>query len=128
MNNVFKFAVLNAVRVQTTRGALSAEQLNQLSIKELTVVATKLAETLNKSKSSLLDFLDSAEVIDEAAQVQFELVKEIIQHKQAIVKAQTNKAVIESERKELDQLIAAKEAEAKSGLSLEELKAMRSKL
>lgn len=128
MNNIFKYAVLNAVRVQTIRGALSAEQLNQLGFKELTEVATTLAESLSKPNSDLLDFLDTTISIDETSRIQFELVKAIIQHKQESIKTNEEAAIKRTQLAEFDALIAEKKSKEKKKISLKKLEEMRAAL
>ena len=49
-------------------------------------------------------------------------------HKQSEAEAQQTEAIKRTQRAELDALIAAKKAEAKQNLSIEELEAMRAKL
>jgi predicted dienelactone hydrolase len=120
--NIFKYAALKKVRVPTSRGNLSAEQLLDLPINpDLTNVVTNLAKNLDKQVPSTLDFLDESIEVDELTQAQFDLVKEIIKHKQSENKIKTQAAVTRTHNAKIDALIAKKQEEELSTLSIAEL-------
>jgi len=126
--NIFKQAVLTQLRVPTARGNLSAEQLAQLPIEgtnNLAAIATDLAKCLAESAPTTLDFLDTSIKVDEALEARFELVKEIIKHRQSTARAKSAEAADKSHNAKIDALIAAKEEEKLSSLSVEELAKLR---
>lgn len=134
MNNIFEKAARIKLRFQTVIGTLSVEQLWDLPLETGNGNLYRLAEELQtalkiESKpAKALAFFKKAALTDEVTELKFEIVKHIVITRVAEIEANTNKAVRASELKELDTLIAAKEAEAKSSLSLTALKAMRNQL
>lgn len=137
--SIFEQAARQKVRFQTTKGNLTVEQLWDLPLDKgevnLYQLATELlVDTQNKPEQALSFFKKTtfknelAQLKSELAQLKFDIVKHIVTTKVAEIEDKTNEAVKQSEIAELDKLIAAKEAEAKAGLSLDELKAMKAKL
>ena len=130
--SIFEQASKDKLRFQTVKGNLTVEQLWDLPIDKGEVniyqLATELlVDTQNKPEQAL-SFFKKTTSKNELAQLKFDIVKHIVTTKVAEIEDKTNEAVKQSEIAELDKLIAAKEAEAKAGLSLDELKAMKAKL
>ena len=130
--SIFEQASKVKLRFQTVKGNLTVEQLWDLPLDKgevnLYQLATELlVDTQNKPEQAL-SFFKKATSKNELAQLKFDIVKHIVTTKVAEIEDKTNEAVKQSEIAELDKLIAAKEAEAKAGLSLDELKAMKAKL
>lgn len=130
--SIFEQASKDKLRFQTVKGNLTVEQLWDLPLDKgevnLYQLATELlVDTQNKPEQAL-SFFKKATSKNELAQLKFDIVKHIVTTKVAEIEDKTNEAVKQSEIAELDKLIAAKEAEAKAGLSLDELKAMKAKL
>lgn len=130
--NIFEQASKDKLRFQTVKGNLTVEQLWDLPLDKgevnLYQLATELlVDTQNKPEQAL-SFFKKTTSKNELAQLKFDIVKHIVTTKVAEIEDKTNEAVKQSEIAELDKLIAAKEAEAKAGLSLDELKAMKAKL
>lgn len=130
--NIFEHASKAKLRFQTVKGNLTVEQLWDLPLDKgevnLYQLATELlVDTQNKPEQAL-SFFKKATSKNELAQLKFDIVKHIVTTKVAEIEDKTNEAIKQSEIAELDKLIAAKEAEAKAGLSLDELKAMKAKL
>lgn len=132
MNNVFEKASRAKLRFQTPRGNLSVEQLWDLPLDKGEVNLYNLAQDLltqvADKPAEKLSFFSKAVAVDETAELKFEIVKHIVTMRVAEAEAQQTEAIKRTQRAELDALIAAKKAEAKQGLSLEELEAMRAKL
>ena len=132
MNNVFEKASRAKLRFATVRGNLSVEQLWDLPLDKGEVNLYNLAQDLltqvADKPAEKLSFFNKAVTVDETAELKFEIVKHIVTTKVAEAEAQQTEAIKRTQRQELDALIAAKKAEAKQGLSLEELEAMRAKL
>lgn len=132
MNNIFEKASRAKLRFPTTRGNLSVEQLWDLPLDKGEVnlynLAQGLLEEVTDKPVEKLSFFSKAVTVDETAELKFEIVKHIVTTRVAEAEAQQTEAIKRTQRQELDALIAAKKAEAKQGLSLEELEAMRAKL
>lgn len=132
MNNVFEKASRAKIRFATARGNLSVEQLWDLPLDKGEVNLYNLAQDLltqvADKPAEKLSFFSKAIAVDETAELKFEIVKHIVTVRVAEAEAQQTEAIKRTQRAELDALIAAKKAEAKQNLSLEELEAMRAKL
>ena len=132
MNNVFEKASRAKLRFETARGNLSVEQLWDLPLDKGEVNLYNLAQDLltqvADKPAEKLSFFSKAIAVDETAELKFEIVKHIVTVRVAEAEAQQTEAIKRTQRAELDALIAAKKAEAKQNLSLEELEAMRAKL
>lgn len=132
MNNIFEKASRAKLRFATARGNLSVEQLWDLPLDKGEVNLYNLAQDLLTQVADKpvekLSFFSKAVTVDETAELKFEIVKHIVTMRVAEAEAQQTEAIKRTQRAELDELIAAKKAEAKQSLSLEELEAMRAKL
>lgn len=132
MNNIFEKASRAKLRFATARGNLSVEQLWDLPLDKGEVSLYNLAQDLltqvADKPAEKLSFFSKAVAVDETAELKFEIVKHIVTMRVAEAEAQQTEAIKRTQRAELDALIAAKKAEAKQNLSLEELEAMRAKL
>lgn len=129
MTNIFELATRQKLRFQTVRGQLSVEQLWDLPLDKgevnLYQLATELlVDTQNKPEQAL-SFFKKTTSKNELAQLKFDIVKHIVTTKVAEIEEKSNEAALKTEIDELDRLIAAKEAESKAGLSLDELKALK---
>ena len=132
MNNVFEKASRAKLRFATVRGNLSVEQLWDLPLDKGEVnlynMAQELLTQVADKPAEKLSFFSKAVAVDETAELKFEIVKHIVTVRVAEAEAQQTEAIKRTQRAELDALIAAKKAEAKQNLSIEELEAMRAKL
>ena len=133
MQKLILTALQNKLRVQTTSGNLSLEQLIELPLTSTTGKANLIdlaKEYAAKVKpESVLDFLTTPVVTVSSTDKQiFEILKIIIIQKQEDAAAKSA-AKANSDRKEyLQKLIAEKKGEADKSKSLEELVAELSKL
>lgn len=132
MDNVFEIATRQKYRFATVRGNLSVEQLWDLPLDKgevnLYQLAQGLLEEVADKPAEKLSFFSKAVSIDETATFKFEIVKHIVTVRVAESEAKQTEAVKRTQKQELDALIAAKKAEAKQSLSIEELEAMRAAL
>ena len=132
MNNIFEKASRAKLRFPTPRGNLSVEQLWDLPLDKGEVNLYNLAQDLltqvTDKPAEKLSFFSKAVTVDESAELRFEIIKYIVTARVAEAEAKQNEAIKRTQAAELDTLIAAKKAEAKQSLSLEELEAMRAKL
>lgn len=126
---MYKKASQLGLRIQTTKGLLSVEQLWNLSPTTIAEAIKDLNEFLKKETSDELSFLESGpeKKIDVENQLRFEILKDIYISKKEAAKI----AKEQLENRERDQkilAILAKRQESKfENLSDEELNAMLSK-
>lgn len=119
----FKQASKERLRIQTARGALSAEQLWDLSLEDLDALAVTL-ETDYKLASGKKSFIHKSTEKDKTAKLKFDIVLEILN-----TKMEDNEAArAVKENKEHNQkilsLIADKQDETLKGKSIKQLEAM----
>ena len=130
--SIFEQASKQKLRFLTPRGNLTVEQLWDLPLDKgevnLYQLATELVAEVTSKPEAELSFFKKATTKNEVAELKFNIVKHIVTTKVTELEAKQNEAVIKSEIAELDKLIAAKEAESKASLSLEQLKEMKAKL
>lgn len=123
MNN-FLEATRTRLRVQTQSGALSVEQLWDLTPTKLATIVRNLKKQLKKDDDDELSFLDETKVMDKETQLAFDVVKEIY----LVKKEEADKIKTEAERKANNEKIMAlihqKQEQALGEKSIEELKAM----
>jgi hypothetical protein len=118
----FKQASKQKLRVSTTKGNLSVEQLWDLSLTDLDTLAVELETAYNESKGK--SFLTKKTSKDKDIKLAFDVTLEILE-----AKVQDNNRITEEkERKEHNQkilgIIAEKKEDALKGKSLKELEAM----
>lgn len=118
----FKQASKQKLRVSTTKGSLSIEQLWDLSLKDLDDLAVFLEEAYNNSKGK--SFLDKRTTKDRGLKLQFDVVLDILQ-----TKIEENNVALEAkETKEHNQkilqIITDKKDETLKGKSVRELERM----
>lgn len=128
MMNVFLEATKTKLRVPTSMGALSVEQLWDLNLSKLAVlirnVKKNLASTSNDSELSFLDLEVSVTAQERENQLIFDILKEIYLFK----KNEKDMANQEREKREFNQkvleLIKEKQENGLKEKSIEELMAM----
>ena len=76
---IYKQAIMQDVRVQTSKGLLTPQQLCTLDIKELDSLAVQLQEEYEQSGKK--SFLVKRSVKDRLAKLKFDLVLDILQTK-----------------------------------------------
>jgi hypothetical protein len=119
----FKIATQQKLRVKTLKGELSTEQLWELSLEELDGLAVNLEEEFKKSgKESFL--VDKSEK-DKTAKLKFDVVLEVLNTKNDEATALTEAREIKKHNQKIDELIAAKEDEKLSSLSISQLQRMK---
>lgn len=132
MQNIFEQAVRQKLRFQTVRGLLTVEQLWDLPLDKgevnLYQIATELVADTQSKPEKELTFFKKATTKNYEAQLKFDIVKHIVTVKVAEIEDKESEAVRKTELDEIDRLIAAKEAESKANLSLDELRKMKAKL
>ena len=107
---IFKKASRVGLRVQTTKGLLSVEQLWTLSLMDISNAIKTLKKQMNTSIDSELDFLsETSTKVDETIQLSFDILKDIY-----LTKKEENKLALEvKEKKALKQRIVEELAKRK---------------
>lgn len=120
--DVYKKAVQLAVRIETPKGHLSAEQLFQLSINELDDLAVKLEEAYKGSAKK--SFVQKKSEKSDLAKLKFDLVLDVLNTKVEIMDAAAQKAENEAHNEKIMQLIVEKKDEELKGKSVKDLTKM----
>lgn len=120
--DIFKIASQKGLRIQTSKGLLSVEQLWSLSIEELDSLAVSLEKEYNESGKKSFIYKKSEK--DKLVNLKFKIVLEVLTNKaDEAEELQTAKDNKEHNEKIFD-LIAEKETENMKGKSIKELKGM----
>jgi len=118
----FKLASQQKLRFQTNRGLLSTEQLWDLSLEDLDVLAVSL-EAQHK-ESGKKSFIVKTSAKDKTAKLRFDLVLDVLNTKIAENEAAAEARDIKEHNKKIITLIAEKEDESLKGKSIKQLEAM----
>lgn len=116
---MYKEASKQRLRVQTSKGLLTVEQLWDLSLNELDSIAVILDESLKSSKNK--SFLSKRTVADKGLKLQFDIVFDIMQTKSE--EAETAKIAREDKEhnEKIINLISEKKDGELKGKSIKEL-------
>jgi hypothetical protein len=120
--DIFKIASKEKLRVQTSKGLLSVEQLWDLSEQDLDVLAVQLEEQYNESGKK--SFLVKRSVKDKTTKLKLDLVLEILYTKVEERQVAEQKAEDKAHNKKILELIAEKQDESLKGKSVKQLEAM----
>ena len=120
---IWKKAAKAKLRIQTTKGLLTPEQLWGLSLKDLDELAVKLED--EKNASGKRSFLSERSEADATKQLELDIVMDVLIDKVAAQQAEKNEAEKRIHNSKIDDLIAKKQDEELGNLSIEELKALR---
>lgn len=118
----FKQAVKQKLRVSTNKGLLSVEQLWDLSISDLDILAVSLEEAYNNSKGK--SFLAKKTTKDKDIKLQFDIVLDILETKVAEQEAISEAKEIKEHNQKILKLIEDKKEEDMKGMSVKQLTAM----
>lgn len=118
----FKLATQQKLRVQTTKGNLSVEQLWDLPLTDLDTLAVSLQEAYDESKGK--SFLKKRTVKDKGLKLQFDIVLEILQTKAEEQNAAQEALETKQHNQKILQLIAEKQNDELKGKSIKQLEAM----
>jgi len=117
---MFEYATRHKFRFATDRGALSTEDLWDLSLPALNKLAIKLNREIKESKEE--DFLQAADVEDALTARKFEVVIYILNMKKAEKVARTAAAEKRAMKDKLLAALARKQDESIDNLSEEEIR------
>ena len=118
----FMLASREKLRVQTSKGLLSVEQLWELPVTELDSLAVSLEEEANKSKGK--SFLVKRVTKDATAKLKFDIALEILQTKVAEAEEAKQKKEDKEHNEKILALIMDKKDQSLKGKSIKELEKM----
>jgi len=124
--DLFIAASKNKFRFQTSKGFLSTEDLWDLSLESLDLIAKNVNKQIKASEEE--SFIKDKSSADKELINKLEVVKYIIKYKLAAKEASAKRAETLAKKAELEGLIAGKKAESLKSKSLEELEAMAAQL
>ena len=125
--SIFKEAAKLKLRFKA-KGNMSVEDLFDLPLTSKDGVSLNdIAKEIYKNikEDSGVDFVGEVIETDRIEELKLQIVKEIIKDKKDDINRKEESEVKKSHNENIDKLIAAKEAEALSNLSIEDLKALR---
>ena len=123
MNNFLEASRLK-LRVNTTHGLLSVEQLWDLSLSKLSTIIRNVKKTLKGDGDDELSFLDETKVVDKTQQLTFDILKEIYLIKKEEQEAIKNEAEKKAHNEKIMALIHRKQESELGEKSVDELMAM----
>lgn len=129
--NIFEQASRTKLRFKSSRGNLTVEDLWEIPLSKGDVNLNDIAKGVNKQLKATEEenFVDTTPTRQNAeAQLALDILKHVIKVRQDEHDAIRNQAKNQEEIRRIDELIAAKEKEAQTSLSIDELKAQRAKL
>ena len=119
--NVFQKGAKLGLVFNTSRGVLSISDLYRLKLSHLAQILKGLSEELGNEENDSLSFLDETRVIDENAQLRFEIAKAIYLDKKADRDAIKNEAEVKAHNQKILDLIQRKKDKELEEMSLEDL-------
>ncbi|AUR82555.1 hypothetical protein NVP1152O_073 [Vibrio phage 1.152.O._10N.222.46.E1] len=125
MVKLLMVALAERYRFASAKGDLTLEDLFQLPMTQLNDVAIRLHE---QAEVSTVSFIEPASKKGSLAATKLQIVKEVIAYRQEKRDIKATAVKRKQERSKLDELIAQKEDESLSNLSVEELIALRDKV
>ena len=120
---MYKEATRLKLRFQTLRGPLSIENLWDLSMEELDVLAVKLQQEYKESGKK--SFLVKKSKKDKELKLKFDITLDILTTKVEEAAAAADANEIKRHNTRIDELIAQKQEEELKSLSVEELEKLR---
>lgn len=121
---MYKKAAFIGLRVNTSRGLLSVEQLTSLGLSSLSTIIKNIKKSLSKDNDDDLSFLDESKIINSEDQLAFDILKDIYITK----KREQEELRTEAQRKENNQkimsIIHSKKEAQLSEMSIDELEKM----
>jgi hypothetical protein len=122
--SVFKEATKEKLRVQTSYGLLSVEQLWDLSLNKLSTIIKNLKKSMKEFDDDELSFLDETKVVDKQKELTFNVLKEIYVEKKTELDIQRNAASVKEHNEKILRLIHSKQEADLANKSVEELQSL----
>lgn len=120
---MYKEAAKQKLRIATSRGSLSVEQLWDLPLTELDALAVSLEESHKNSKGK--SFLETRTTKDKGLKLQFDIVLDVLQSKVEDAAAAREATDNKLHNQKIDELIAKKKDNALEELSIKDLEKLR---
>lgn len=122
--NIYKEASRTQLRVSTSQGLLSVEQLWDLNLNKLSTIIKSVKKLIKTDNDDDLSFLDETKTIDRKMELTFEVLKDIYTTKKSELDAE-RKSVSDKEHNEaILKLIKSKQDQELSNKSVDELMSM----
>jgi hypothetical protein len=123
---MYKQASKLKLRVLTSVGPLSAEQLWDLSLTQISNALRAVRKVLKKTDGDdELSFLDDTNVVDVENQLRFDVLKDVYLTKKGEMENLRNEAEAKAYNQKIDTLIAAKQDKKLEEMSIEDLEKLR---
>ncbi|APC46064.1 hypothetical protein HYP06_gp106 [Vibrio phage vB_VspP_pVa5] len=124
MEKLLMVALAERFRFASAKGDVTLEDLFQMPLTQVNDVAVRLHE---ESEANTVSFIEPASKAGNFAANKLQIVKAVIAYRQDKRDTAANARKRKEERNKLNELIAQKEDESLSNLSIEELIALRDK-
>lgn len=123
--NIFLEASRIALRIPTSQGSLSVEQLWSLSLTKLaTIIRGAKAKLAEKNNQDDLQFLDEVVVVNKTDQLIFDILKEIYLTKKEEQDSIKKTAEMKAHNEKIMALIHQKQEASLGDLTIDQLKAL----
>ena len=116
---MFKKASRLRLLLNSSKGFLTIEDLWDLSLQELNVLAKSLKRELKANEEE--DFLEEKSEVDTITKLKFDIVLEVLNTKKVELKAQQDEIAIKQHNQKILAKIASKQESELDNLSVEEL-------
>ncbi len=126
MNKLYERALRSKYRFQTDRGYVNVEQLWDLNLEQLDVIAQQVAGDLEKSSTK--SFIKKKTTVSEELSNKLEILKHLISTKLAEASEAEEREVRRQKVARIEEIIRQKKDEDLAGKSVEELTAMLDEL
>lgn len=119
--DLYKQAAILKLRVLTSFGQLTVEQLMDLSLTKLATIIKNLKKDLVGTKDDELSFLDESVVVDQVKQLTFDILKDIYITKKSENDLVRQQAANKEHNEKIKALIAKKQDQKLEDYSIEDL-------
>lgn len=126
MNKLYEKALRNKYRFQTDKGYVNVEQLWDLNLEQLDVIAQQVAEVLEKSSTK--SFIKKKTTASEELSNKLEILKHLIATKLAEANEAEEREVRRQQAARIEEIIRQKKDDDLAGKSIQELTAMLDEL
>jgi len=124
---MYKKASQSKLRLVTSKGMLSVEQLWDLSLSDLSNAIKAVKKVLNKNDDDELSFLEDTNIADVENELRFAILKDVYVSKKTEAAELRAKAETKAYNQKILTLISEKKEDSLKGLSIEELEKLLSK-
>jgi hypothetical protein len=121
---MYKKASQLKLRFLTNVGQLSAEQLWDLSLTDLSNAVKAVKKVLKKTDDDELSFLEDAKVVDVENQLRFDILKDVYLTKKKEAEELRTAKEVKARNQKIIEIIAEKEEGALKDKSIEELRSL----